>query len=313
MSVPNQTATTKLTRLKNKKKQLEDKKAKASPVKKLPIERQLRNLRSDIKEAQASLKKTLTKSGAKSDVGEGAKNTRKLQSSNNKDIDKSASGKGIIKKGKPAGVSPTQKSRQSNLSVVQKNTQKTDVGDTFKKNQEIMKKAKSSPAMSSIGKDAEAKPPKPRPKPKVPRKRNKDVEGIATTEKKIASKKAAQGLATQEKRSAKKPTTKDVGGADKELSKDKFVKQMKNPKKKSTISKKAESKPDDYSGGKRVLKSGLVIDSSESAFRTDEDDLNLRKGGMPRGKSFGKGGMYKGGKKTYGMKYGGITRRGMGK
>ena len=303
MSVPNQTATTKLTRLKNKKKQLEDKKAKASSSQKLSIEKQLRNLRSDIKEAQASLKKTLTKSGAKSDVGEGAKNTRRLQSSNNKDVDGSASGKGIVKKGKPAGVSPTQKSRQSNLSVVQKNTQKTDVGDTFKKNKK-MQESEAPVSTSSIGKGAEAKPPKPRPKPKVPRKRNKDVEGIATTEKKIASKKAAQGLATQEKRSAKKPTTKDVGGADNEL---------KNPKKKSTISKKAESKPDDYSQGKRVLKSGLVIDSSDSAFRTEEDDLNLRKGGMPRGKSFGKGGMYKGGKKTYGMKYGGFTRRGMGK
>jgi len=312
MSVPNQTATTKLTRLKNKKKQLEDKKAKASSSQKLSIEKQLRNLRSDIKEAQASLKKTLTKSGAKSDIGEGAKNTRRLQSSNNKDVDGSASGKGIVKKGKPAGVSPTQKSRQANLSVVQKNTQKTDVGDTFKKNKK-MQESEAPVSTSSIGKGAEAKPPKPRPKPKVPRKRNKDVEDIATTEKKIASKKAAQGLATQEKRSAKKPTTKDVGGADKELSKDKFVKQVKKPKKKSTISKEAESKPDDYSGGKRVLKSGLVIDSSESAFRTDEDDLNLRKGGMPRGKSFGKGGMYKGGKKTYGMKYGGFTRRGMGK
>jgi len=301
MSVPNQTATTKLTRLKNKKKQLEDKKAKASSSQKLSIEKQLRNLRSDLKEAQASLKKTLTKSGAKSDVGEGAKNTRRLQSSNNKDIDKSASGKGIVKKGKPAGVSPNQKSRQANLSVVQKNTQKTDVGDTFKKNKK-MQESEAPVRMPSIGKGAENKPPKPRPKPKVPRKRNKDVEGIATTEKKIASKKAAQGLATQEKRSAQKPTTKDVGGADKELPKN---------KKKSTISKKAESKPDDYSGGKRVLKSGLVIDSSDSAFRTQEDDLNLYKGGMA--KAFGKGGMYKGNKKAYGMRYGGFTRRGMGK
>jgi hypothetical protein len=29
--------------------------------------------------------------------------------------------------------------------------------------------------------------------------------------------------------------------------------------------------------------------------------------------AFGKGGMYKGAKKTYGMKNGGFTRRGMGK
>ena len=42
-----------------------------------------------------------------------------------------------------------------------------------------------------------------------------------------------------------------------------------------------------------------------------EDEMNFRKGGMA--KAFGKGGMYKGGKKSYGMKYGGFTRRGMGK
>ena len=34
-----------------------------------------------------------------------------------------------------------------------------------------------------------------------------------------------------------------------------------------------------------------------------------KKGGM----AFGKGGMYKAPKKTYGMRYGGFTRRGMGK
>ena len=287
MSVPNQTATTKLTRLKNKKKQLEDKKAKASSSQKLSIEKQLRNLRSDLKEAQASLKKTLTKSGAKSDVGEGAKNTRRLQSSNNKDVDGSASGKGIVKKGKPAGVSPTQKSRQSNLSVVQKNTQKTDVGDTFKKNKK-MQESEAPVSTSSIGKGAEAKPPKPRPKPKVPRKRNKDVEGIATTEKKIASKKAAQDMATQEKRSRKKPTTTDVG---------------------QEVSKKKTAKKKDISDPKKAK--GYDYSPNEDDYKFEADDLNLYKGGMA--KAFGKGGMYKGNKKTYGMRYGGFTRRGMGK
>ncbi len=42
-----------------------------------------------------------------------------------------------------------------------------------------------------------------------------------------------------------------------------------------------------------------------------KDEPKYKKGGMA--KAFGKGGMYKGGKKTYGMKYGGFTRRGMGK
>ena len=40
-----------------------------------------------------------------------------------------------------------------------------------------------------------------------------------------------------------------------------------------------------------------------------EDEMNFRKGGM----AFGKGGIYKGAKKTYGMRKGGFTRRGMGK
>ena len=40
-----------------------------------------------------------------------------------------------------------------------------------------------------------------------------------------------------------------------------------------------------------------------------EEEMNFRKGGM----AFGKGGMYKGAKKTYGMRNGGFTRRGMGK
>ena len=55
----------------------------------------------------------------------------------------------------------------------------------------------------------------------------------------------------------------------------------------------------------------FTVDSTDEGMRNPEDDLNLYKGGMA--KAFGKGGMYKGGKKTYGMKYGGFTRRGMGK
>ena len=41
-----------------------------------------------------------------------------------------------------------------------------------------------------------------------------------------------------------------------------------------------------------------------------EEEMNLRKGGTARRKAFGKGGMYKGPKKTYGMRKGGFTRRG---
>ena len=53
----------------------------------------------------------------------------------------------------------------------------------------------------------------------------------------------------------------------------------------------------------------FTVDSTDEGMRNPEDDLNLYKGGM----AFGKGGMYKGAKKTYGMKNGGFTRRGMGK
>ena len=41
-----------------------------------------------------------------------------------------------------------------------------------------------------------------------------------------------------------------------------------------------------------------------------EEEMNLRKGGTARRKAFGKGGMYKAPKKTYGMRKGGFTRRG---
>ena len=53
----------------------------------------------------------------------------------------------------------------------------------------------------------------------------------------------------------------------------------------------------------------FTVDSTDEGMRNPEDDLNLYKGGM----AFGKGGMYKGAKKTYGMRNGGFTRRGMGK
>jgi|TARA_B100001250_G_scaffold133675_1_gene114255 hypothetical protein len=187
-------------------------------------------------------------------------------------------------------VSPNQKSRQADLSVVQKVTQKKDLGDMAKKNKKTQD-SEASVVLSSIGKDAESKrktPPKPRPKPKAPRPRDKDVEGMASTEKKIASKKAAQDMATQEKRSRKKPTTTDVG---------------------EQVSKKKTAKKKDISDPKKAK--GYDYSPNEDDYKFEADDLNLYKGGMA--KAFGKGGMYKGNKKAYGMRYGGFTRRGMGK
>ena len=187
-------------------------------------------------------------------------------------------------------VTPNQKSRQADLSETQKVTQKKDLGDMAKKNKNTQE-SEASVVLSSIGKDAESKrrtPPKPRPKPKAPRPRNKDVEGMASTEKKIASKKAAQDMATQEKRSRKKPTTTDVG---------------------EQVSKKKTAKKKDISDPKKAK--GYDYSPNEDDYKFEADDLNLYKGGMA--KAFGKGGMYKGNKKTYGMRYGGFTRRGMGK
>jgi len=79
--------------------------------------------------------------------------------------------------------------------------------------------------------------------------------------------------------------------------------------------------------GKRKIKTDfgtITVDSTDKGMSKfsgfdnreeleAEEEMNFRKGGMPRAKAFGKGGMYKGAKKAYGMKYGGFTRRGMGK
>ena len=47
----------------------------------------------------------------------------------------------------------------------------------------------------------------------------------------------------------------------------------------------------------------------EIAEQEMEEEMNFRKGGMPRSRAFGKGGMYKTPKRAYGMKYGGVTRK----
>jgi len=120
-------------------------------------------------------------------------------------------------------------------------------------------------------------------------KRKPDVDTSEGDAKRGQARSAAQKLATQEKKSTETKTKKKKD----------------EPKKKGR-----------FAQGKRTIDTGfgkLTIDSTDEAMRNPEDDLNLRKGGMPRGKAFGKGGMYKGSKKAYGMKYGGFTSRGMGK
>lgn len=83
--------------------------------------------------------------------------------------------------------------------------------------------------------------------------------------------------------------------------------------------------------GKRKIKTDfgtITVDSTDKGMSKfsgfdnreeleAEEEMNFRKGGMAKykkgGMAFGKGGMYKGAKKTYGMRKGGFTRRGMGK
>ena len=83
--------------------------------------------------------------------------------------------------------------------------------------------------------------------------------------------------------------------------------------------------------GKRKIKTDfgtITVDSTDKGMSKfsgfdnreeleAEEEMNFRKGGMAKykkgGMAFGKGGMYKAPKKTYGMRYGGFTRRGMGK
>lgn len=128
--------------------------------------------------------------------------------------------------------------------------------------------------------------------------------GVDTSEgdaKRGQARSAAQKLATQEKQSTETKTKKKKD----------------EPKKKGR-----------FSQGKRTIDTGfgkVTIDSTDEGMskflgtkdeirqQEEDEEMNFRKGGMPRGKAFGKGGMYKTPKKAYGMKYGGFTRRGMGK
>ena len=75
--------------------------------------------------------------------------------------------------------------------------------------------------------------------------------------------------------------------------------------------------------GKRKIKTDfgtITVDSTDKGMSKfsgfdnreeleAEEEMNFRKGGMPRSRAFGKGGMYKTPKKAYGMRYGGVTRK----
>ena len=108
--------------------------------------------------------------------------------------------------------------------------------------------------------------------------------------------------------SGKKPyTTTEVNVGDMKPTEDPKKKKGKRRQRKKTI---------DTPWGK------LTIDSTDKGMskflgteaeikeQEEMEEMNYRKGGMPRRKAFGKGGMYKSPKKTYGMRHGGFTSRG---
>ena len=136
-----------------------------------------------------------------------------------------------------------------------------------------------------------AKPPKPKKKPTIT-----DV-GQEVSKKKDKPKKVLD----KEAMSAK---TKDGPSSSKRRAGEPVPKRKAKP---SIIDKSAGRSKKDISDPKKAK--GYDYSPNEDDYKFEADDLNLYKGGM----AFGKGGMYKGAKKTYGMRNGGFTRRGMGK
>jgi len=211
------------------------------------------------------------------------------------DAEKTKTAKADKLKQTQSGGSPDEQTTPSKTQTENKNKKK------------VVKKSTTPPASASVPK-VERKPAPPAPKvsqaekdkgkdelsvakQKREKERNRNIDTLDVKDAKDKREKlrASQKLATQEKQSTETTTKK----------------KKEEPKKKGR-----------FAQGKRTIDTGfgkLTIDSTDEAMRNPEDDLNLRKGGMPRGKAFGKGGMYKGSKKAYGMKYGGFTRRGMGK
>ena len=177
-------------------------------------------------------------------------------------------------KGTPATVTPNQKSRQAKLPKEEGMGGKATVSPNQKSRQATL-----------------AKPPKPKKKPTIT-----DV-GQEVSKKKDKPKKVLD----KEAMSAK---TKDGPSSSKRRAGEPVPKRKAKP---SIIDKSAGGSKKDISDPKKAK--GYDYSPNEDDYKFEADDLNLYKGGM----AFGKGGIYKGAKKTYGMRNGGFTRRGMGK
>jgi hypothetical protein len=201
-------------------------------------------------------------------------------------------------------------SKADSLLSNNKPTQSRDIGDGSRtkvskaKDKVIDKSAATKPMEKVIDKSAATKPTE---KPTQSKDMSEGYSKKKDKPKKVLDKEAMSA------------TTKDGPSSSKSRSGEPVPKRNAKPsdidksagKSKKVISKKAKNREDDFSQGVRQsTKDSLIFDTTDEAFQSEADDLNLRKGGMPKRKAFGKGGMYKPSKKTYGMKKGGFTSRG---
>ena len=161
----------------------------------------------------------------------------------------------------------------------------------------------------NVDKKAASKP-KPKQAAPAPKPKDKPVRGpknIKSRLKTVSDKRKAEEVSARKKASKEQPigpsdapkeSKKKEGKSVKESLKDMLLKQDKRtidtPVGKLTVDSTDE-------GMSKFLGSKEDIERQEM-----EEEMNLYRGGM----AFGKGGMYKGTKKTYGMRKGGFTNRG---
>ena len=162
------------------------------------------------------------------------------------------------------------------------------------------------PTTSNNKKDA----PKPKQAAPAPKPKDKPVRGpknIKSRLKTVSDKRKAEEVSARKKASKEQP----IGPSDApKVSKKKEGKSVKESLKDMLL--KQDKRTIDTPVGKLTVDStdegmSKFLGSKEDIKRQEmEEEMNLYRGGM----AFGKGGMYKGPKKTYGMRKGGFTNRG---
>ena len=161
----------------------------------------------------------------------------------------------------------------------------------------------------NVDKKAASKP-KPKQAAPAPKPKDKPVRGpknIKSRLKTVSDKRKAEEVSARKKASKEQP----IGPSDApKVSKKKEGKSVKESLKDMLL--KQDKRTIDTPVGKLTVDStdegmSKFLGSKEDIKRQEmEEEMNLYRGGM----AFGKGGMYKGTKKTYGMRKGGFTNRG---